>query len=193
MKINLLWLSAAMLVLSCGQNDKGNSAEKDSTATTGNTNVAKDELNQISFKADGENVNSEGWVVQRFVENDKATAPWLNITSNMHKDKRCINVNLNGAMPGAYGFDEEGTLATKSHGTYFPDYSDIMNSYSFISGAFTITEVDTVQGLVSGTFEGVVKNSKDGKTISISDGKLNKLRLKSGVTNLAKELEALSK
>jgi hypothetical protein len=191
MKINLLWLSAALFLVSCGENDKG-SADKKETPSATNTSTSNDgDGNEIRFKAGDDKINSEGWVVQRFVWDDKTEKPWLNIVSNMHKDKRSINVNLNGASPGTYNFVEANSSFMKnSHGTYFPDYSDALNSYSFISGAFTITEVDTVQGIVNGTFSGVVK-SNDGKTITITDGQLNKLRLKSGVTNLAKGFDAI--
>ena len=48
----------------------------------------------------------------------------MNITSDMHKEKRTINVNLNGAKPGTYNFDDKGVIMEKSHGSYHPDFSE---------------------------------------------------------------------
>ncbi len=98
----------------------------------------------------------------------------------MHKEKRTIGVNLNGAIPGTYSFMEEGSLK-QSHGDYKPDYKrDMMNSYSFASGSFILTEVDTVKGIVNGTFSGTVKNLK-GETLNITDGRIINGTIKSEV------------
>ena len=107
----------------------------------------------------------------------------MNITSDMHKEKRTINVNLKGAKPGTYNFDDKGVIMEKSHGSYHPDFGDALNSYSFVSGSFVITDVDTVHQIVNGTFSGTVKNTK-GETLNISDGKIVKGALKPGIISL---------
>ena len=55
--------------------------------------------NIISFKVNGEEVKTESWNIIRFQMGNKVQ---LNITSNMHIDKRTINVNLNGDKAGVY-------------------------------------------------------------------------------------------
>lgn len=167
MKHQFVYLFITILFISCGENknDAGDksAADKDTPAeaTGSSTNV-------ITFKVDGKPVNSEGWIVQRFVWDEKTPSPWLNITSNMHKDKRAINVNLNGAKPDKYSFTENANFTTESHGTYFPDFSKALVSFSFTNGEFDITEVDTLKGIVNGTFSGTAKDAND-KTVTISD------------------------
>ncbi len=188
MKIKRLIPLFAIMLFACGQNEKTTStqtegSDKSTTSSSGN--------NAITFKVEGQQVNSEGWVVQRFVWDEKTPAPWLNITSNMHKDKRSINVNLNATNPASYSFSENASLMSSSHGSYFPDFSKPLESYSFVSGEFNITEVDTAKGIVNGTFSGTGKDV-NGKTVIISEGKLINLKLKSGVTNISKGFEAIS-
>jgi len=136
-------------------------------------------------------VSTEGWVVQRFVWDDKTPNTWMNITSNMHKDKRTIKVNLAGGAPENYGFSENSSYMTDSHGSYFPDFSKPMESYQFTTGEFHIIVVDTVKGIISGTFSGTVKD-RNGKELVISDGKLTNVKLKKGVSNLDSELDKIN-
>lgn len=175
-----------MLIISCNEG-------KNKSANTGNDNVATEASgdNKITFKVNDETVSSEGWVVQRFLWDEKTPAPWLNITSNMHKDKRTINVNLNGASPGTYSFSGTGGMMTNSHGAYFPDFFKPLENYSFESGEFIISEIDTVKNVLNGSFSGIAKNA-DGKSVTIVDGKLINVKLKPGVTNLTAEAEKLS-
>jgi len=70
-----------------------------------------------------------------------------------------------------------------SHGSYHPDFSQPLNSYSFVSGSFVITDVDTVHHILNGTFSGTVKNTK-GETLSITDGKIINGALKPGIISL---------
>ena len=179
MKPVILCLFLICLYISCGQNDKGSADKKQDTST-----VSASGDNAISFKADGETVHSGGWIVMRFVWGDTNTSQWINITSNMHTDKRTINVNLSGATPGKYVIDESKPMMSNSHGAYFPDFSKTMESYSWASGEFNLTEVDTVKGVLSGTFSGITKNA-EGKTITITDGVLKNVKMKPGVTNLS--------
>lgn len=146
----------ALLAMSCN-NNKTNSTET-SDKKSGNTSPSKGD-NVISFKVNGDEVMTSGWNIRRFTWSNQS-AVWMNITSDMHKEKRTINVNLNGEKPGTYNFDDKGVIMEKSHGSYIPDYSDPSNSYSFVNGSFVITDVDTVNNIVNGTFSVTVKNSK---------------------------------
>jgi hypothetical protein len=169
----------ALLGVSCNNNktaSAGNSEKNSADA------VASTDKNVISFKVNGDDVKTSGWNIRLFKWSNQP-AVWMNITSDMHKEKRTINVNLNGAKAGTYSFDEKGVTMEKSHGSYHPDYNDPLNSYSFVSGSFIITDVDTVNHVVNGTFSGTVKNSK-GETLSISDGKIISGILKPGIISL---------
>ena len=106
---------------------------------------------------------------------------WINITSDMHKEKRTIDVNLNGTKPGTYDLEEGGSLGGKSHGGYYPDFGDPSGTYRFINGSFVITELDTVQNVLNGTFSGTAKNSK-GEIVNITEGKIIRGALKPGIT-----------
>ncbi|MBS1622016.1 MAG: hypothetical protein JST10_00845 [Bacteroidetes bacterium] len=188
MKKYFILAVSALFLLSCNSgNDK--KAATDSVGQKENNVAASNADNRILFKVDGAEVSSDGWIVQRFVWDEKTPAPWLNITSNMHKDKRTINVNLNSTKPATYTLFESGML-TNSHGAYFPDFSNPMESYSFTSGNFIITGVDTVKNVLNGTFSGVAKNS-DGKIVTITDGQLINVSMKPGVNNLQAELDKL--
>ena len=160
-------------------NDKATNAEN-SGAKSGN--VTSKGQNAISFKVNGDEVITSGWNIGRFRWNNES-AVWMNITSDMHKEKRTINVNLNGGQPGTYKFDETGVIMQKSHGSYHPDFGNPSESYSFVSGSFVITEVDTVRNIVNGTFSGTAKNSK-GESVNITDGKIVDGALKPGIINL---------
>jgi hypothetical protein len=140
----------------------------------------KEGNNLITFKINGTPVNTTGWTISRFTWDGNTGSEWLNITSNMHDEKRAINVNLNGALPGTYTFGEGSILKQQSHGSYYPDYiEDITNTYSFNSGSFIITAIDTVKRTVNGTFAGTVKNIRD-ETLEITDGKIE-----NGILNTA--------
>ena len=186
MKSNFLFLIATTLLISCGQNDKTADDKKESSSGTRAGN------NTITFKVNGDQVNSEGWIVQRFVWDDKTPHAWITITSNMHKDKRTINVNLAGGEPGIYNFPAFSFFnITDSHGSYFPDFSKPLESYQFTNGEFHIIVVDTLKGIISGTFSGTVKDI-NGKELTISDGKLTNLKLRAGIVNLDKERDKIN-
>jgi hypothetical protein len=128
--------------------------------------------NVITFKINGQQVNTTGWTITRFAWSSDAAHEWLNITSNMRQEKRTININLNGATPGTYTLNESGAAMQESHGSFFPDYmEDMTNSFSFSEGVFNITEVDTVRHRVNATFSGVVKNLK-GESLKVTEGQV---------------------
>jgi len=176
-------------ILSCNQGKEKPAGPGTEVSNTNKPGGKSSDDITISFKADADAVSTDGWIVQRFLWDDKTPAPWLNITSNMHKDKRTINVNLNGTSPGSYSLSGSGMMKN-SHGSYFPDFSNPMENFSFENGEFVISSIDTVRNMLSGTFSGVARNS-EGKSISITDGKLINVKLKPGVTNLSAELEKL--
>lgn len=183
MKKYLPLFALVSLLFACGSGNE----KKDGGATK----ITTGDGGQISFKADGQQVNSEGWNVMRFIWNSNTPGEWMNITSNMHKDKRTINVNLNGAVAGKYVFTE-GSSMTTSHGTYFPDFSRPLQSYLFENGEFNLTEVDTVKNILNGTFYGTAV-SIDGKKVQITDGKLVNVKIKPGVVNLDEETKKAMK
>jgi hypothetical protein len=183
MKKYITLIALFPLLFACG----GNNEKKEA----GETKITTGDGGQISFKVDGQQVNSEGWNVMRFIWDSNTPGEWLNITSNMHKDKRTINVNLNGAVPGKYVF-MEGSSKTTSNGVYFPDFSKPMMSYLFESGEFNITGVDTDKNILNGTFSGTAV-SIDGQKVEITDGKLVNVKIKPGVVNLDEETKKAMK
>jgi hypothetical protein len=136
--------------------------------------------NIIQFKVNGQPVKTSGWSIRRFV-GDGSADEWLNITTNMHEEQRTINVNLCGTRPGNYLIDETNQAAI-SHGAFFPDFMEKMSdSYSFTKAMFTITTLDTLTGLVNGSFSGTVRNLA-GQTLEITEGRIINASLKPGVT-----------
>jgi hypothetical protein len=169
----------ALLIVSCNNNNSAGTGNSKKKSTDASSSTDK---NFISFKVNGDEVKTSGWNISLFRWSNQP-AVWMNITSNMHKEKRTINVNLNGAQPGTYSFDDKGVIMEKSHGSYHPDFSDALNSYSFINGSFVITDVDTVHHILNGTFSGTVKNAK-GETLNITEGKIIRGALKPGIISL---------
>jgi hypothetical protein len=134
------------------------------------TNKSEGE-NLISFKVNGKLVNTSGWTISRFSFQSEPLQVWLNITSNMKQEPRTLNINLNGSVPGKYSLGGSA-MKKQSHASYYPNYiEDLSHSFSFSSGEFTITQVDTVKHLVNGYFSGIVKNL-NGEQLEITDGKL---------------------
>jgi hypothetical protein len=136
--------------------------------------------NIITYKVNGEEVKTTGWNIARFTTGNKVQ---LNITSNMHIDKRIINVNLDGDKAGIYWLASDGSLAASFYGSYAPDYEDLLTRYSFKEGEFNITEIDTTKGIVNGTFKGVVSDLQ-GNSFEITDGKIINCELKPGIQKL---------
>jgi len=127
--------------------------------------------NLISFKVNGKLVNTSGWTISRFSFQSEPLQLWLNITSNMKQEPRTLNFNLNGSVPGKYSLGGSA-MKKQSHASYYPNYlEDLSRSFSFSSGEFTLTQVDTVKHLVNGYFSGIVKNL-NGEQLEITDGKL---------------------
>src|SRR4030095_2637455 len=177
MKIILLSI-VALVTLTCN-NDKSSSPETSEKKPNASSSTGE---NVISFKVNGDDVTTSGWNIRLFRWTNQSDI-WMNITTDMHKEKRTINVNLNGAKPGTYNFDDQGVIMEKSHGSYKADYNDASGSYSFVGGSFVITDVDTVHHILNGAFSVTAKNTK-GETINITDGKIIKGALKPGIISL---------
>jgi len=169
----------ALLVVSCNSNNTASTGNSEKNSADASSSTGK---NSISFKVNGDEVKTSGWNISLFRWSNQP-AVWMNITSDMHKEKRTINVNLNGAKPGTYSFDDKGVIMEKSHGSYHPDFTETLNAYSFVSGSFVITDVDTMHHVLNGTFSGTVKNTK-GETLNITDGKIVNGALKPGIISL---------
>jgi hypothetical protein len=124
-----------------------------------------------------ETVSSTGQNIGRFALGGKMG---INITSNMHKDTRTVNMNIAGTTVGTY---QLGTDLSGSYGTYHPDFMhDAANSYKFISGEVTITEVDTVKNILNATFFGKLRNGKN-EELDIKDGQVVNGKLNKGTTS----------
>ncbi|WP_146153530.1 hypothetical protein [Adhaeribacter arboris] len=176
LKTALLIIASAWLLISCNKAQGLNSAPaklKNPTAAV---------KNRITFKVNGIPVKTSGWTVSRFKWQAGDAVTWLNITTNMHEEKRTLNVNLNGSAPADYTFQEGGSFRQKSHGSYKPDYlGDLLNSYSLVAGTFHLTQVDTINQVVNGTFKCQVKNTA-GETLFITEGQIINATLSRGIT-----------
>lgn len=161
----LVLIACTIFLFSCNN-------KKDENSPSSSDNI-------ISFKADGELIQTEGWNVNRFKFDENSIEIMMNITSNMHKDKRTILVNLAGSDSGTYALTSS-TSSDDSGGSYKPDYFDNDN-YTFTSGEFNLTEVDIDKNIVNGIFFGVTENA-NGDIINITEGKLINLTLKEGIT-----------
>ena len=160
-------LLAAAVFCSCGPDAKNNTAANA---------PAKDGSNQISFKVNGEPVVTSGWNISRF---DMGQGPCLNITTDMHVDKRTLLINLQGTEPGTYQLKRGQKGSFTGYGDYKPDYDNLLDSYSFEEGSFTITSIDTAKGILNASFSGTAK--KGDKTFTISEGSIVNGNLARGI------------
>jgi hypothetical protein len=137
--------------------------------------------NTITFKVNDQLVKTSGWTISRFkLITDSRES--LNITTNMHEEARTLNVNIDAAEPGTYVIKGNPASTHHFYGSYYPDYmNDLTGSYSFETGSFTITEVDTVKNIVNGSFSGIVSNLR-GESFNITDGTIINGHLTPGVT-----------
>lgn len=158
MKRNLLTYAAglmASLALSCKSGPE--------TKLT----AANHESNVISFRVNGTPVKTSGWNISRFAMGKGLN---LNITTNMHEDKRTIVLNLRGGTTGTYSLNEGASGPLSGYGDYKPDYEDLLSSFRFEQGSVVINSMDTANGLLNATFSGRVK--KGGDVMEITDGRI---------------------
>lgn len=185
--LSILFVLLIVIIISACNNKKKSSADKNET-TTDNTITGKENSadNIVSFTANGEKITSSGCNISRF-DFGNGAGTCVNVTSNMHKKPRSVNININGDKPGTYAFENEIQTIKKpgvAYGSYTPDFTkNIMEKYSFKDGSFIIESIDTTTGILNGTFSGTVKNDKD-KSITISEGKIINGKLKLGVTKI---------
>ena len=161
-------LVSLSIIYSCSESSGSSSTLPHSTQRTPD--------NEIQFSVDGKIVKTNGWNISRF---DMGHGIGLNITSNMHENKRTIAFNVNGYLPGTYQISDKSS-ANSAYGDYKPDYSDLLNSYSFKEGSINIISIDTVKGLLNASFSGTVV--KGTEQIRISDGRIINGKLKAGIT-----------
>lgn len=134
----------------------------------------RNENNIITFKVAGAPVKTSGWNIGRF---DMGKGLNLNITTNMHEEKRTVTLNLRGCTTGTYSLDEGASGPLSGYGNYKPDYEDLLTSFRFVQGSFVINGLDTANGLLNATFSGRVKKGDDEMEITdgrILNGSLNK-------------------
>ena len=134
--------------------------------------------NNISFKVNGVLVKTGGWNISRFT---MGAGIELNITTNMHTDKRTIMFNIKGVVAGEYSLSKTDGATRLAYGDYKPDYGDLLNSYSFQSGKLIITSIDNDKNLVNAKFFGTVKNTK-GDTLVITEGLVINGKITPGIT-----------
>jgi len=97
----------------------------------------------------------------------------------MHQDKKTININANAVTPGTYPLgSNNGLEANKAYGSYLPDYSNSFQTYNFVDGNFTITQIDTIQKVYAGSFEGTVRDPNTGTEYVITEGEFRSKNLK---------------
>lgn len=173
-QLSLAAVCCAFIISSCSEA----TANNNNTATAGTASVSAN--NSITFKVNGTQINSSVWNLSRSFLTGRLV---LNITSNMHEQPKTINININGDKPGTYPFVNDGGYKKEgfAYGSYFPDYmEDMMSSYRFESGEFSISSIDTAAGIVNATFFGTAKNLK-GESFTITDGKVVNGELKKHV------------
>lgn len=169
MKTTLIALAVTVSLCSCSAWPASDVNQPDRTSAK-KSEITETASNLIVFKVAGKLVKTSGWNISEFIR-DGAGALGLNITTNMHEDCRTIMMNLNGCTPGHYTFSENHTLSD-SYGDYKPDYTgDLFYSYSFVSGAFDLTEVNTEKNYINAMFSGTVKD-RQGNTLEITEGKI---------------------
>jgi hypothetical protein len=133
-----------------------------------NNNNTSNTNNFVRFKVNGVLVETIVWNAS--YGNIVGSFLTCNLTSNMHQNEKTININVNAITAGEYEFAAgAGTTPNKAYGLYYPKYTDYFNTYSFNSGKFTITQIDTVQKIFAGKFYGTVANDS-GAELQITDG-----------------------
>ena len=167
-QLSMILLAGALTGFNISCND---TSAKETNVKSRLTTTKETADNLISFKVRGESVKTSGWNLTRF-QLVNASKESLNITTSMYDDTRTIDITMNGTEPGDYAVKPGDGSGQVFYGTYFPDYaSDPDNSYSFQTGSFIITSIDTGKNVLSAIFWGTVKNAK-GQTIDITDGKI---------------------
>lgn len=170
----LLFPAIALSFAACKQSGQA-ASKKTPVPYTATLGAGK---NLITFKVNGTKVVSSGWTISRFSYSGNPGHQWLNITSNMHDEKRTVNLNLSGISSGDYALGKGGAFKS-SHGSYYPDYpGNLTNNYSFKTGVFHIETLDTVRRTLNATFSGMVQNLR-GESLEITEG-----RIENGLVNI---------
>ncbi|MES2627463.1 MAG: DUF6252 family protein [Bacteroidota bacterium] len=87
--------------------------------------------------------------------------------SGTPEDGSLLEIDLNGTIVGNYRI----TDSTDNRINYITDSAEYNGKVSrMYNGAVKITKHDTIRGLISGTFEAVLKNNITGKLLTVEDG-----------------------
>jgi hypothetical protein len=182
MKHTTLFIIVASFLVACNDNKSSETktvdgSEKQAAAenTTGD--------NIITFKVNGESVNTTPMGISRMVAGGKHL---LNLVSDRRQQPKTINISTTGFTPGTYKF-ANAVAALQSQGLFFyGSYSpnpqkDVLDVYSIVGGEFIISSIDTVNNILNATFSATVKNVKD-EVINITEGKIINGKINPGVT-----------
>jgi hypothetical protein len=141
-----------------------------------NESNSGDSNNFVRFKVNGTLVTTSVWNTSYGILT--GTMLTCNVTSNMHQNEKTVNINVNAITPGEYNFIlSPPNTPNTAYGLYYPKYSDGYKYYSFKSGKFTITELDTVKKIYEGKFQGIVVNDA-GEELQITEGEFRSTQLK---------------
>lgn len=149
----------ALIIFTIGCSKRNHNAEEEEPEFTGN--------GVYSFKVDGVQVNSNVW--GNVYSNIFPNFVTVNATSNMHKEKRTLNININADVSGNYNFTLAAPTANTAQGTFYPNYDNVSDTYQFVDGSIKITGINKVDKTFTATFSGTVKNQY-GQTHTITEG-----------------------
>jgi hypothetical protein len=155
MKKTILILALFTIILSACKKDE------DKTPTPSNNPSFSMKVNGISYVDDG---TAEGL----FIKNHNT-----NVSSYALDQKSSITVYFEANAKGTY------TVGQGSHGASYISYglSGTDTTYYAQSGSINVSEYDTAGHQISGTFNLVVRNSSNGKSINLTEGKFENLSL----------------
>jgi hypothetical protein len=116
----------------------------------------------VTFKVNGETVSTDVWNFAKFTSEGD-----YNFTTNMHKDKRTILLNLSAPQAGVPIV--LGPPGSGSYGSFFKKFGEYSTTCTVESGTVTLTLFDPIAGMAGGTFS-LKARSAEGKVFEITDG-----------------------
>ncbi len=117
---------------------------------------------RVTFKVDGVAVTTDVWNFSRFT-----TSGDYNLTTNMHKDKRTILLNLSNPEAGAE--ISLGPAGSGSYGSYFAEFGTHTTNCTIESGTVKFTAFDLAAKTFSATFSFVARDA-EGNAVNVTDG-----------------------
>jgi hypothetical protein len=190
-----LVLSAASLLLIGLLAGCGNAKTKE---TKTGTESIKPDKPVVSFVLDGRLIESTeyycGWKLTDkeniltlsivYDHEPKTNPPNLGLTIYNIKDIALPFSPLNGKLPGKTGqfFSLSASLGLPKGKAADINEISFSDNYTGLESNMKLSLLDTIAKLVSGTFEGTIKNAA-GKTLKVSEGKFESIRLKMVYSN----------